>query len=145
MSLFSNVSEEDEKPVIKLIKLNSYKESSKVLDLINNNSAVILNLTALKDVELIKAYEFITGGCYRANAKVIELASNIYLLMPETFEFINTQKLDQAPKPKELKPLDVSAKDDKHKWTPDTNLNITFPGYERKSDTNPKIKFPDHK
>lgn len=116
MSLFSNVAEEDAKPVIKLIKLNSYKESSEVLDLINNNSAVILNLTTLKDVELIKAYEFITGGCYRANAKVIELASNIYLLMPETFEFINTQKLDQTPdKPTESKPLDVSAKDDKHK------------------------------
>ena len=130
MSLFSNVAEEDAKPVIKLIKLNSYKESSKVLDLINNNSAVILNLTALKDVELIKAYEFITGGCYRANAKVIELASNIYLLMPETFEFINTQKLDQASKPKESKPLDVSAKDNKNEH----NLN-----------TNPKIKFPDHK
>ena len=87
MSLFkdTNVTTPN-KPAIAVFKAKQYKEAQDATLQLQRGKAVLIDLTALKDVELIKGYASLEEACNLLNCQLCEVSTSIYLLAPTNFE-----------------------------------------------------------
>lgn len=87
MSLFkdTNVTTTN-KPTIAVFKAKQYKDAQDATLQLQKGKAVLIDLTALTDVELIKGYTSLEEACNLLNCQLCEVSTSIYLLAPTTFE-----------------------------------------------------------
>lgn len=74
------------KPTIVVFKAKHYKEAQDATLQLQRGKAVLIDLTALKDVELLKGYASLEEACHLLNCQLRAVSTNIYLLTPTNFE-----------------------------------------------------------
>lgn len=74
------------KPAIVVFKAKHYKDAQDATLQLQMGKAVLIDLTSLKDVELIKGYASLEEACNLLNCQLCEISTSIYLLAPTNFE-----------------------------------------------------------
>lgn len=87
----------DHKPEIKIVEITDVDQKYKIADLLQSNSAIIFNLNKLKKDEAKDVSDFVTGASYLAHGKLSNIAENVFLVTPSTFEV--EEKTAQSTKP----------------------------------------------
>lgn len=76
----------DHKPEIKIVEITDVDQKYKIADLLQSNSAIVFNLNKLKKDEAKDVSDFVTGASYLAHGKLSNIAENVFLVTPSTFE-----------------------------------------------------------
>lgn len=87
----------DHKPEIKIVEITDVDQKYKIADLLQSNSAIIFNLNKLKKDEAKDVSDFVTGASYLAHGKLNNIAENVFLVTPSTFEV--EEKTTESVKP----------------------------------------------
>lgn len=89
MSLFkANDVTTTNKPAIVVFKAKNYKEAQDATLQLKRGKAVLIDLTALTDIELLKGYASLEEACNLLTCQLRAVSTNIYLLTPTNFEVV---------------------------------------------------------
>lgn len=90
MSLFkdTDATTTTNKPTIVIFKATQYEDAQVATLQLQSGKAVLIDLTALKDVELIKGYTSLEEACNLLNCQLREVSASVYLLTPTNFEVV---------------------------------------------------------
>lgn len=89
MSLFKDTdATTTNKPTIVIFKATQYEDAQVATLQLQSGKAVLIDLTALKDVELIKGYTSLEEACNLLNCQLREVSASVYLLTPTNFEVV---------------------------------------------------------
>ena len=144
----------DHKPEIKIVAITDVDQKYKIADLLQSNSAIVFNLNKLKKDEAKDVSDFVTGASYLAHGKLNNIAENVFLVTPSTFEVEEktTESVKSATKTRSRRVTKAKSTDTKSetksavkKSAPDSKSEKTTSGKDAKSDLNSEKKTTDKK
>ena len=139
----------DYKPEIKIVEITDVDQKYKIADLLQSNSAIVFNLNKLKKDEAKDVSDFVTGASYLAHGKLNNIAENVFLVTPSTFEVEEktTESVKPATKTRSRRATKAKSTDTKSetksavkKSAPDSKSEKTIFGKEIKPDLNSEKK-----
>ena len=71
---------------ITILKIDDLEDAKDAIDALKNKQAVIANLTSLRDLIKVKAYQFLQGGIYAEDGQIKTISDSIYLIAPKDYE-----------------------------------------------------------
>lgn len=71
---------------ITIIKIEDLEDVKDAIDALKDKQAVIANLTSLRDIAKVKAYQFLQGGIYAEDGQIKTISDSIYLIAPKNYE-----------------------------------------------------------
>lgn len=71
---------------ITILKVNDLEDVKDAIDALKEKQAVIANLTSLRDMIKVKAYQFMQGGIYAEDGQIKTISDSIYLIAPKDYE-----------------------------------------------------------
>lgn len=144
----------DHKPEIKIVAITDVDQKYKIADLLQSNSAIIFNLNKLKKDEAKDVSDFVTGASYLAHGKLSNIAENVFLVTPSTFEVEEkaTESVKPATKTRSRRVIKAKSTDTKSetksavkKPVSDFKSEKTASGKDVKPDLNSEKKTTDKK
>ena len=71
---------------ITILKVDDLEDVKDAIDALKDKQAVIANLTSLRDMIKVKAYQFMQGGIYAEDGQIKTISDSIYLIAPKDYE-----------------------------------------------------------
>lgn len=71
---------------ITILKVDDLEDVKDAIDALKEKQAVIANLTSLRDMIKVKAYQFMQGGIYAEDGQIKTISDSIYLIAPKDYE-----------------------------------------------------------
>lgn len=144
----------DHKPEIKIVEITDVDQKYKIADLLQSNSAIVFNLNKLKKDEAKDVSDFVTGASYLAHGKLNNIAENVFLVTPSTFEVEEktAESVKPATKTRSRRVTKAKSADSKSetkstvkKPVSDSKSEKTASGKDAKPDLNSEKKITDKK
>lgn len=71
---------------ITILKVDDLEDVKDAIDALKEKQAVIANLTSLRDMIKVKAYQFMQGGIYAEDGQIKTISDSIYLIAPKDYK-----------------------------------------------------------
>ena len=84
-----SLKEDERKNTIQVIKPKEINEFGNIMELINQNILILCDTSSISDKDQQKFIDMVYGGVYGLKGKIKEVSTNIFLYIPQNFDFLD--------------------------------------------------------